>query len=125
MINKIKDKQTGEYHDIGGLKCKLVAEGILQYDEDVSSYKRVYDFEEGKYYGILLSIEGYVPLRFLGIQCRDEFISSLTYDSNFDSYYCCFQTNESLLLLNEIKSTDDFHNGFTYKIYELPFTLGV
>lgn len=24
MINKIKDKQTGEYHDIGGLKCKLV-----------------------------------------------------------------------------------------------------
>jgi hypothetical protein len=127
MINKIKDKQTGEYHDIGGLKCKLVAEGTFELVEEGSDmYKPIYQFKKEKYYTIrVFDSDGYEMACFTGLCTNEGMLSTPLLFDAVDNYlglisypeYTNFYTYDS-----EIK---EVYNGYTYKVYELPFSLEV
>ena len=126
MINKIKDKQTGEYHDIGGLKCKLVAEGELLYT-DSDYFQMPYQFENGKYYAIHIFYEGFSRVVFIGIFLENEFLSSVSKENMVDNFVGITITNNELYFWNYTSDSlnELFIENHSYKIYELPFALEV
>lgn len=128
MINKIKDKQTGEYHDIGGLKCKLVAEGILEYDEGVEFYQGFYNFKANKGYLIEIAVTDNNKIGLFGFCFRDNVILT---NMTFDPYNICttiylhqFDMDEAYFSTASDDVIGDY-NGCSYKVYELPFVLEV
>lgn len=130
MINRIKDKQTGEYHDIGGLKCKLVASGKLTHDGNeeyrietyintILNVNKLYmikvthpanDFEGGCIFE--LNIRTYIPY----------------WDENEEPRNCqfgCYVYDNKTIIWISDTSPDILYGEETYKIYELPFALEV
>lgn len=126
MINRIKDKQTGEYHDIGGLKCKLVAEGTLEWNEEYELLRPIYNFEENKYYLVMLFSQGLIALQGAGVYIDGELSTPLSYNSIADAYLGMFITNDFVTIQDiTIDNKSQQYENFTYKVYELPFALEV
>jgi hypothetical protein len=130
MINKIKDKQTGEYHDIGGLKCKLVAEGTLEWDDDNSCDTFNYNFEINKFYLFVLVEEEPYDNRYVlqHIFIHNESGSSIPYqyEGSWSGSMIRGEIFSKELTLYEGDSGETTsYAGVRYKIYELPFALGV
>lgn len=127
MINKIKDKQTGEYHDIGGLKCKLVDTGTLEYDEGYNGYKPIYNFIKNKFYIIVVGAEENEDFSVMGLCTKNGTITTqMTFDSgNAYSIYFSQFDNHDAYIRNHIDDNITLYDGSLYKIYELPFALEV
>lgn len=130
MINKIKDKQTGEYHDIGGLKCKLVAEGELNYRDDIEKYEKVYEFENRKsYYFVLYDSDAFENVKFIanGICSYYTFKTQTGYDWDTDQIIYIEQDGSGLFIYKCLSYSNDEgeYNAHYYRVYELPFVLEV
>lgn len=128
MINKIKDKQTGEYHDIGGLKCKLVAEGTLEWNEENETYNKLYDFENGKFYLIVL-LDNYIDeiVKFQGVMLNDR-LTTAYYRENIGDKLVWFDyalDSDEYSILDNNQNCVNLGNNVKCKIYELPFALEV
>lgn len=142
MINKIKDKQTGEYHDIGGLKCKLVAEG--SYDNSLSNAYEAYyrlnnKLEDNKFYYIVrfdaLCEEALTTTistnTVIGDFVNVKSTMIVNNDNNGKHYIggCFYRKEKNCLITGIFTETEDFimsanENDFV-EIYELPFALEV
>lgn len=135
MINKIKDKQTGEYHDIGGLKCKLVAEGNFENNEARINGKYL---EDGKMYLFYMSNSMQdlaQSVVFYVLDGGSEFLIN-SYESSGDS-----PTISKIMVYKQeglgltLVTITPLYNSYyqqdlelyqeSFKIYELPFSLEV
>ena len=126
MINRIKDKQTGEYHDIGGLKCKLVAEGVLEYDTNSDLYNGTYKYEQGKWYAIIITFVDYIEYYSIGLGRNGDMNTIPAADGGDALIIIKTSENESsIMVLPSVDSIENMYNGYNYKVYELPFALEV
>ena len=142
MINKIKDKQTGEYHDIGGLKCKLVAEG--RFDENLSGgnyniYTINNNLEQNKVYLFDCYCDGVgnhttTIIKTFGVPYENKLSvygnsSGVWYNLNDEAINCVFNYSHSFVgnAGLSIFAFEDIYGDTTdvIKIYELPFALEV
>ena len=123
MINKIKDKQTGEYHDIGGLKCKLVASGNLNYHEEENYFEKSIELKEGKFY-LFIYISEFCD-NTQTIFCYDgSGVLSLNFlDENEQTrLFTCNVESDRIIFIN---TPSYLSSGDEYEIYELPIELEV
>lgn len=132
MVNRIKDRQTGEYHDIGGLKCKLVASGELIHNDDFSGYGI------GMYLNLVLNANKFYFVKITHPAnamegcciCLLHCDANIPYwDENEEPKPCkCLlspNTNNTTSFIIYEASPDILYGGETYEIYELPFALEV
>lgn len=135
MINKIKDKQTGEYHDIGGLKCKLVAEGTLLSSNGVYNEYRLSQAVKPNTNYLVHAYCGDMGLSANCIIMCDETSqgasSGCWWDANdtaISTIYVLGATSkhDTLMLIHKYDGDDMYASYDDYiKIYELPFALEV
>lgn len=128
MVNRIKDRQTGEYHEIGGLKCKLVASGELIDNESSGDGVTItinFPFESNKLYLLelyhqasewnstaVIKLDCYASIPFAD---ENEELSNLMVS--------LFKIYNGAELFIKGTSADIIYGGETYTIYELPFAL--
>lgn len=133
MVNRIKDRQTGEYHDIGGLKCKLVAVG----ETNNAEFGNVL-LEKGKIYLIEInenSVLDSSATAILKVYEQENFISQtlitmLDVDSEQHNLCLINYNNGRLSFLPLIPHPSATYEdmallNYEFKIYELPFALEV
>lgn len=126
MIKKIYDRETGNIYDVGDNKLKLVAEGVLEWDEENNYYKPINNINELKenvqYLIKLEDIDGGI-MTFVGEFNNWYMTSQYVYNYNYDVVHSMFIHKDFTNLVTLDMSTFDGAEGYTYKIYELPFSL--
>lgn len=126
MINKIKDKQTGEVYEIGGSnKLKLVAEGTFLLNGSV--YNPIYNFESNKCYLIQI-FEG--EASYIAVQLWTDGSGrgwAITNDEANMGEIVCIEVHRTFVTVTSLNTSNFLqdYEGYPYKVYELPFALEV
>lgn len=127
MIKKIYDRDTGNVYDVGADdKLKLVAEGTLEKNEELGDYKpinNINELKENVQYLIKLENTDGDLMTCVGEFKKKFMTSQFVYDYGYDKVYSVFIHKDFTRLVTYDMNSYEYAEGYTYKIFELPFSL--